>query len=223
MIQHTPVDGVALDIGAHKGAYLWWLARSVGRKGKAIAFEPQRELADRLVSLYSNKPWVSIHNAAVSICSGHATLSIQGEGVSHGATLRHVEDDVPDIRTTNVETISMIDLVQMHHLQRLDFIKCDAEGYERAIMHAGIDVLDRFRPSVLIECERRLGAGCADPVGELWEIFRSLGYQCASFYNSELIPIDEFEYETHQINPLDKARYGKNFLFTHPDGPRQSS
>lgn len=220
MLEHTPRDGVALDIGAHKGAYLWWLARRVGSNGRAIGVEPQTELADRLKTAYAKKPWVSIVNAAVSTESGSATLSIQGEGVSHGATLRQVGEDVKDIRTTQVQTISMSDLIDQQGVSRLDFIKCDAEGYERAIMQAGSDVLDRFRPSVLIECELRLGAGCQDPVGELWDVFRPLGYDAKCFYNGDMIPIDSFEYSTHQRDPDDKAHYGNNFILTHPDGPR---
>ena len=220
MLEHTPRDGVALDIGAHKGAYLWWLARRVGSNGRAIGVEPQTELADRLKTAYAKKPWVSIVNAAVSTESGSATLSIQGEGVSHGATLRQVGEDVKDIRTTQVQTISMSDLIDQQGVSRLDFIKCDAEGFERAIMQAGSDVLDRFRPSVLIECELRLGAGCQDPVGELWDVFRPLGYDAKCFYNGDMIPIDSFEYSTHQRDPDDKAHYGNNFILTHPDGPR---
>ena len=220
MLDHTPRDGVAIDIGVHKGAYLWWLARKVGSKGRAIGVEPQRELAERLDRLYAKKPWVSIVNAAVSTQTGSATLSIQGQGVSHGATLRPIGEHVANIRTTAVDTIALDDLIAQQGVSRLDFIKCDAEGYERAIMKASTDVLDRFRPSVLIECELRLGAGCQDPVGELWDVFRPLGYHARCFYNGELIPIETFDYAIHQRDPDDKAHYGNNFLLTHPQGPR---
>ena len=36
---------MALDIGAHKGAYSYWMIKAVGPWGEVIAFEPQPELA----------------------------------------------------------------------------------------------------------------------------------------------------------------------------------
>ena len=37
------------------------------------------------------------------------------------------------------------------HLTRIDFIKCDVEGYEVVIMEEMRPLLERFRPTVLIE------------------------------------------------------------------------
>ncbi len=220
MLARTPKGGVALDIGAHKGAYLWWLARAVGNQGRVIAVEPQQELAAKLESLFASKSWVSIVNGAVSTETGTATLSIQGQGVSHGATLRTVSKETADIHTTQVPTISMHDLIEQHRVSRLDFIKIDAEGMERAILQAGAEVLARFRPSVLVECELRLGAGCEDPVGELWNTFKQLGYQGQCFFGSSLINIETFNYKDHQSDVTNKTHYGNNFLLTHPNGPR---
>lgn len=41
------------------------------------------------------------------------------------------------------------------HLTRIDFIKCDVEGYEVVIMEEMRPLLERFRPTVLIETGRR--------------------------------------------------------------------
>lgn len=38
---------MALDIGAHKGAYSYWMSKAVGPWGEVIAFEPQPELAGK--------------------------------------------------------------------------------------------------------------------------------------------------------------------------------
>ena len=42
-----PGDTV-LDIGAHKGSYLYWLRQAVGESGRVFAFEPQPALATYL-------------------------------------------------------------------------------------------------------------------------------------------------------------------------------
>ena len=41
----------ALDIGAHKGAYTYWMHKAVSATGRVFAFEPQIELADYLKNL----------------------------------------------------------------------------------------------------------------------------------------------------------------------------
>src|SRR5687768_10732474 len=37
-----------IDVGAHKGAYLYWLRQAAGPKGRVLAFEPQPQLSSYL-------------------------------------------------------------------------------------------------------------------------------------------------------------------------------
>ena len=55
-------------------------------------------------------------------------------------------------------------------LPRLDFIKCDIEGYELVVMREMRPVLERFRPTVLIET----GGGNRP---EIIRLFTELGYK----------------------------------------------
>ncbi|MEX0876883.1 MAG: FkbM family methyltransferase [Phycisphaerales bacterium] len=217
---------VALDIGAHKGAYTYWLSRSVAPGGRVIAIEPQRELADRLVDLYHSRPGVEIRHGAVGSESGTVTLHIPGQGPSHGATIRGPESEQKSggtvMRAVEVPCSTLEGLADVYGLTRLDLIKCDTEGAERDIFRAGAVVLERFRPAVLVECERRHHGDGSDPVAELWAIFRAQGYDGHCFCGGKLVPIAEFDYDTHQRDPDDKPNYGNNFLFTHPQGPAQA-
>lgn len=207
-----------LDIGAHKGAYSYWMCRWVRPGGRLIAVEPQPELADRLRSLYASARDIAVMHGAVGEHEGTITLHIPGEGPSHGASIRELEGaEGITIRQIEVPCHTLDSIVRDHGLERLDLIKCDTEGAERAIFRAGAGVLERFRPAVLVECEKRHAGDEDDPVGELWTIFRSLGYSGQCFVDGKPIPIDRFDYGTHQANPDDKPNYGNNFFFTHPD------
>ncbi len=215
MRRRIPLGGSVIDIGAHKGAYTYWMSKGVGPKGHVVAIEPQQELALRLKELYHKNTRVRVRHSAVSDQTGTITLHIPGEGPSHGASIHQIHDDQP-VRAVEVPSISLNDIPGEYALKRIDFIKCDTEGAEREIFSAGYRTLDKYRPNVLVECERRHAGDDDDPVGDLWNIFRSLGYTGHCFHAGGLIDIEEFDYDTHQCDPDDKPNYGNNFLFTHP-------
>ena len=79
----------ALDIGAHKGAYTYWMHKAVGPNGRVFAFEPQIELADYLkrMIIIMGMENVIVEHLAISSNVGHSILTIPGDSPSPGATL----------------------------------------------------------------------------------------------------------------------------------------
>lgn len=213
MLRRVPRGGTAIDIGAHKGAYSWWLARAVGRSGRVVAVEPQAELADRLETVFARTPQFGLFGGAVSDGVGSAELVIPDAGPSHGASLRGIEQGEQG-RVRTVATTTVDALAAERGLTRVDFIKCDAEGHEHAIFRGASGVLARDLPGVLVECDRGFVAG--DPVGELWAMFEPLGYKGWVIFRDALVPIGAFDYAVHQKPDRAKHDHGHNFLFAHP-------
>ena len=79
----------ALDIGAHKGGYLYWLQARVGPAGRVIAFEPQPDLADYLGRAMTalGARHVTVEALALSDRAGTALLRARRDRTSCGATL----------------------------------------------------------------------------------------------------------------------------------------
>ena len=48
MLNHLKLGDTAIDIGAHKGAYTYWMSKYVGNEGRVFSFEPQREIYEIL-------------------------------------------------------------------------------------------------------------------------------------------------------------------------------
>ena len=46
--RHVRLGDHVVDIGCHKGGFLYWLRRYAGDAGRVYAFEPQRGLAEYL-------------------------------------------------------------------------------------------------------------------------------------------------------------------------------
>ena len=207
-----------LDIGAHKGAYTYWMSKWARPNGRLIAVEPQPDLAGKLRELYISANDITVKHGAVGSSVGNITLHIPGEGPSYGASIRELEaEEGVTIREVEVPCFTLDSIVAEHQLDRVDLIKCDTEGAEREIFLAGSAMLAKFTPTVLVECEKRHSEPGDDPVGELWSIFKELGYDGHCFCGGRMIPLDEFDYDKHQADPDDKPNYGNNFFFTHPE------
>lgn len=215
MLRRVPRGGTAVDIGAHKGAYSWWMVRGVGPGGRVVAVEPQEELAARLDRRFAGGV-CSVFHGAVSDSLGTADLFVPEPGVSHGACLRGGAPK-PGSRVVRVPIITLDALAEQYRLQRIDFIKCDAEGNEHAIFRGGAVVLERDLPGVLVECDRDFVKHTSDPVGDLWRGFERLGYLGWVIFKNALVPMSSFRYEIHQSPDRRKHDHGHNFLFAHPD------
>lgn len=198
-----------LDLGAHKGAYAYWLAKAVGRAGKIVCVEPQQRLAESLRLVMARRPQVGVEWAAISDTTGTGTLSLRPDGSSHGASITGFADGEVG-PTVEVPTTTLADLLDHHGADRLDFIKCDVEGHEGAVFAAAGEVIERCRPTILVECEERHAHGPHAGVSGLVRLFEPMGYRIRFVYNGSLHPVSEFDAATHQN--YGQGEYANNFV-----------
>ncbi len=71
---------LVLDIGANRGAFTYWMAKTVGASGLVLAFEPIPELAAYLETLAATfvRGQVQVFDHALSNRQGRATLHFAG-------------------------------------------------------------------------------------------------------------------------------------------------
>ncbi len=199
----------ALDIGAHKGGYLYWLQARVGSAGRVIAFEPQPDLADYLGRAMTalGARHVTVEALALSDRAGTALLRARRDRTSCGATLE-ARDPAQEWVAQQVPTITLDDYLDRRGL-RVRAIKCDVEGHELAVLRGAVRTLARDRPVLLLECEARLRA--AGGVGEVSALLAELGYEAWFFQGRRARPLREFEPE---LQPAPRTPgYVNNFLF----------
>lgn len=202
-----------IDLGAHKGAYTYWLARAAGKSGRIVAVEAQQNLARKLEAVMRSRPQVSVKWAAISDTTGTGTLSLRPDGSSHGASISGFSDGNVGA-TVPVPTITLADLMAEQKLDRLDFIKCDVEGHEGAVFHASKAVIEREKPTILLECEDRHAQGEFGGVAGLRRIFEPMGYRIRFFKGGRLLPMSEFDASRDQN--YGTGEYCNNFVLDHP-------
>jgi FkbM family methyltransferase len=212
----------AVDIGCHKGGFLYWLRRYVTASGRVYGFEPQPPLARYLKEIVALQRWnnVVIEAAGVSSSNGSMELFVPGpEGrTSPGATLSPANPDEPYYRV-RVPVVTLDEYFAARSERRIACIKCDCEGHEMEVFKGAAGILRRDRPVLLFECEQRHLRGV--PLQAVFDYVRGFGYRGHFFGTAGLAPIEQFRPEIHQRardgRYWDADDYCNNFAFL-PEG-----
>jgi FkbM family methyltransferase len=208
-------DGeTAVDVGANKGSYLYWLSRSVG-SGTVVAFEPQPELANYLRThcAPAGLANVTVEAAGVSDRQGELMLHVPGDTTSPGASLEDAVLKSERCRSYTVPVLRLDDYFR-NRKRRIAAMKIDVEGHELAVLRGAQEILDTDGPCLVVECERRhLATGSVE---EVMQHVIALGYDCHFVDQGRLRPIAAFDPDVHQENTGDRffaARgYCNNFV-----------
>lgn len=139
---------VVLDVGANIGVLTVLLTDLAGPTGRVVAFEPAPR---NLEYLRRNATGAEIVAAAVGAADGELRFDVN-DAYPAGA---HVADDgdlVVPCRSIDSWAADV---------DRLDLIKMDVEGAEPDALHGARRTIERFRPSLVVECNvgalRRVG------------------------------------------------------------------
>ena len=227
--RHIGSGDTVIDIGSHKGGFLYWLVRYVGPRGHVYAFEPQPQLAAYLRQIVGRRGWmnVTLEEAAVSDRAGSLDLRVPAAPgqTSPGATLAPFGDDGggPQHRV-RVPVIALDEYLAAHTAgpsgpaagTRVTAIKCDVEGHELEVFRGAERTLREHRPVLLFECEARHMTGGLTPAN-VFAYLEGLGYRGQFFSPAGLRPLEEFRLDLHQRRGEGRfwqARgYCNNFLF----------
>lgn len=214
ILKNVQAGQTVLDIGAHKGGYLYFLQQKVGSTGKVCAFEPQNELFAYLQKMQPIMGWhnVVLENIALSANSDGATLFIPGNktrgGTSPGATLVPHDHRTDFNQAQAVATESLDGYCEKNQLKPY-FIKMDVEGNEQTILKGGEKTLKSAKPRLLIEIEAR-HVGREKAMSTI-QFMTDMGYKVYFISGKSVVPFAQFSFDEHQ-NPESKL-YCNNFIF----------
>jgi len=209
----SPGD-TAVDIGAHKGGYAYWMHQAVVPHGRVLCFEPQPQLAQYLNRMKAAIPLerLEVVNLALSSRRGEMTLAVPEGGPSPGATLESGLLKGPHILyLVGVSTLD--DQIGPETPVRL--IKCDVEGHEYEVFRGGERLLRAHHPILLFECEDRHVR--RQSWRDTFAFLEEIGYQGAFFSRKGLRSIREFDPVRH--GEPTSPEYANNFVFRVPPPP----
>ncbi len=147
---------ICIDIGANLGYYATVLSKLTGNEGKVYAVEPVEPV--RKVLEKNTRGFKNIDILPYALGEKDATIQISNTTFREKGFLASgsffVSDDKSDRQPDDniAFTASMKKGSTLFaHLNRLDFIKCDIEGYEIVVLPELEPLLLKFRPVLLVE------------------------------------------------------------------------
>ncbi len=175
----------AIDIGANLGYYSRYISQAIGEGGRLYSVEPVAPILGVLRHNLRHCPNVEILPYALGeeereIVMCNDTARYQGyfgtgqNFVGDASTAEGEGERFPAQMRRGSEMFAK--------LTRLNFIKCDIEGYEVVVMNELRPLLERFRPTVLIETGGENRA-------KIIKLFHSLGYRGFTLEEGKEVPL----------------------------------
>lgn len=208
---------LVLDIGTHKGGYLYWIHKATGKNGQVIAFEPQPTLYDYVKQAISSFKMKNVDFYHGGLSSKRGTLDLfipKAEGLtSPGATFEKREGRKGHFITV---PIYQLDELLAERTRPVSFIKMDVEGHELEVFKGADQILKTDRPKLIFECENRHLNGKS--VSDIFQYIQDLGYEGYFFKKGKRRPLSEFNPKEDQrvdenLKIIDKKAYCNNFVF----------
>jgi FkbM family methyltransferase len=193
LVDSLSEGGTYIDIGAHFGSFSLLGSTLVGKSGKVIAVDPTPSTFKLLSSnLGSYAPWSNykLHNIALYDKPGKTPFFDFGLSKSAYNSILGSRDSSmknTDNFKIEVETDTLDNLVAKEKLQRIDFIKIDAESAELAILKGGQETLKKFSPRITVEIGDT-GLSNAPKSIEVISFLQQLGYDPFEVRDGKLVP-----------------------------------
>lgn len=183
LAQLVRAGDTCIDIGANLGYYARTISRLAGPAGRVFAVEPVapiRKVLSRNLRRCANVEILpyALGAEARDVVMGNDSARESGY-FGTGQNFVNDSGEKPDVEfTARMRRGSEL----FADLQRLDFIKCDIEGYELTVMREMRPLLEQFHPTVLIETggDNRPG---------IIRLFTELGYRGTTLDHGREVPL----------------------------------
>jgi FkbM family methyltransferase len=175
----------AIDIGAHSGDTTVPMALAAGKGGCTLALEPNPHVFKVLAAnagLNRDKTSIVVRCCAATATDGEFVFHYSDASFCNGGFrsqqrwLFYRRKHALKIKGKNL--LNMLRSEFAHWLPKLNYIKVDAEGYDRTILESILPILRERRPVIRTEVYRKLLPG---ERYALFDLLESAGYRTHRF------------------------------------------
>ena len=176
----------AIDIGANLGYYTRPLSDIVGNEDRVYAVEPVPVIFEVLKRNIAGRKNVTLLNYALG--NEERTIEMANDSVAAAGYFGTGRNFVSDGELSG-EAIKFTAEMRrgselFAKLERVDFIKCDIEGYERVVIPEMRAIIERHHPTVLIETDGQTRH-------EIIGMFMQMGYRAYMLEGGREVALDK--------------------------------
>ena len=169
-----------IDIGANLGYFSKNFAK-LTPQGRLLSIEPVKPFFDALSSLLARYKHAKVVNYALGNERGSITMVLPESNGMIRTGLPHIaesEEEKKQHKTHEVEIVKGSSLLS--DFEKIDYIKCDIEGYEVIVFNEIKEILAKHTPMVQIE----IGPENEAP---MFDLFENLGYNQYGISNFKIV------------------------------------
>lgn len=163
-----------IDVGAFIGDHTIAYSRAVGEDGEVIAFEPNPEAFECLEYNLRCCPNAILRKECLGDSHGKMTLIMHPQN----AGMAYIESKKGKSKSITIDSLE---------LERLDFIKIDAEGFEHRILKGAEKTIKKFKPVMLIEINNHALNRNETSDNDIYIYLIELGYDYRNIYPGQPI------------------------------------
>ena len=176
---------IAIDIGANLGYYTRPMADIVGAEGRVYAVEPVPVIFSVLERNVRGRGNVSLMNYALG--EEDTTIEMANDSVAEAGYFGTGRNFVSEGKLSGGAIRFSAQMRRGSELfgalERVDFIKCDIEGYERVVIPELRPIIERHHPTVLIETDGQTRE-------QIIAIFSAMGYKAYMLMDGREVELD---------------------------------
>lgn len=183
--------GVFLDVGANIGIFSL-LAASLHSRVQVFSFEPDPQALSCLKrSVVENKlERICVVAKGVSDRSGDGTIFFDQR--NHGGHSMILESIAAEGRSeqhrAQIELITLDSFVGQNDLPAVDVIKIDVQEHESAVLRGSFEIVKKFQPIVIVECNVSTGE-------DVFNFFKELNYSAYNIVDAAELSVDDAKME----------------------------
>lgn len=167
-------EATVFDVGAYIGQYTL-LASKYAPRGLVVAFEPHPQSHTRLLAHVSKNKLNNVLTFPKAV--GHEK-GIAAFEFSH----QYFDSCLIPANTSSECELTIVDVVTLDSLakelnfRKIDVVKLDVEGAEGLVLRVAVEVLERFRPILIVEIDRIPEKRWGDSPESLLKFLEHYGY-----------------------------------------------
>ncbi|MFA0761043.1 MAG: hypothetical protein HZLCBSQH_001147 [Candidatus Fervidibacterota bacterium] len=183
ILQFLKPGMVAFDLGAHHGFYALLMAFCVGTTGKVIAFEPSPKERRKLVWHIRLNRLTQVQVEPFAVADKEGTLDLFLTKDNSANSLSFPPSISPIVGRVTVPVTTLDAYCQRNGIKRLDLLKMDVEGAELLVLKGALQVLEKFRSTIVMEAMDRTTSQFGYTPADLFGFLKQFGYEIQQIPN----------------------------------------